>query len=160
VDRVRRIAHRGNSDGRRPACENAPWYVLEALRSGYDAEVDVWLIDGKFILDHEPPQFVDPDRVVSLEFLQQPGLWCHAKNPEAASAFATTPGLIHWFWHEGDLMTLTSRGYIWARTDVLLFDRSVVVIADAYEDFEVLQNARQFYGICADDFSRLSLKND
>ena len=36
------IAHRGNIDGPNPERENSPEYIEEALKAGYDVEVDVW----------------------------------------------------------------------------------------------------------------------
>ena len=46
-----KIAHRGNTDG--PSSkENSPEYIQEAIDQGHDAEIDIWLIDGKLFSGH------------------------------------------------------------------------------------------------------------
>jgi hypothetical protein len=47
------ISHRGNLSGRNPESENSPSYINMALKLGYDVEVDVWYIDGKWYLGHK-----------------------------------------------------------------------------------------------------------
>jgi len=55
------IAHRGNTQGPNPDKENHPDYLRDAVRKGYDVELDVWLINGKYILGHDAPQYEVPD---------------------------------------------------------------------------------------------------
>ena len=100
------IAHRGNINGPRVEFENNPEYVLRAIEMGFDAEVDVWLINGKFFLGHDEPQYE-----VDKYFLNRSGLWCHAKNVDALSSMISLGA--HCFWHEEDGHTITSKGYIW-----------------------------------------------
>ena len=101
------IAHRGNTQGPNPECENHPSYIKEALEKGYHAEVDVWLTDKGLFLGHDEPQWaVDPT------FFEFQGLWCHAKNREALEFLIKNGN--NCFWHEEDRYTLTSNGTIWA----------------------------------------------
>ena len=42
------ISHRGNLEGPNPERENHPDYIYGALQAGYDVEIDVWWVEGKF----------------------------------------------------------------------------------------------------------------
>jgi hypothetical protein len=101
------ISHRGNIDGSIPEYENNPNYIQAALELGYDVEVDVWFVDGKFMLGHDEPQYE-----TDYKFLMNEKLWCHAKSLDAL--FEMKKYAIHYFWHENDEFTLTSKNYIWA----------------------------------------------
>ena len=52
----RLIAHKGNVEGINTELENTPDYIKEALRLGFDVEVDVWGIDGELWLGHDDPK--------------------------------------------------------------------------------------------------------
>ena len=101
------IAHRGNRKGIRPLFENCPHYVHESLKH-CDVEVDVWRRYEKWYLGHDAFSLV---YLVDDEFLLMSGLWCHAKNIEALRDMLRLGA--HCFWHENDLCTLTSQGWIW-----------------------------------------------
>src|SRR3989338_9472892 len=101
------IAHRGNFDGSNPAMENNPDYIGEALRMGYQVEIDVRFIDNVFLLGHDKPQYR-----VEEDFLENEKLWCHAKNYEALERMLKNKN-IHCFWHQEYDFTLPSRGFIW-----------------------------------------------
>jgi hypothetical protein len=47
------ISHRGNINGKQPSKENHPLYIFEAIKQGFQVEIDVWFIDGKFKLGHD-----------------------------------------------------------------------------------------------------------
>ena len=51
-----RVAHRGNTRGRKPSEENSPEYVQEALSKGFHVEVDVRLFNEEWYLGHDDPQ--------------------------------------------------------------------------------------------------------
>ena len=132
------IAHRGNTAGPNPAMENNPKYIEEALLQGFDVEVDVWLIGGKFFLGHDKP-----DYEISRTFLNRNGLWCHAKNADALVSMIAAG--IHCFWHQEDDHTITSRGYIWTHPNSFPNKSGIYV----YNDFnEKLIGKTQ--GICSD----------
>lgn len=101
------ISHRGNINGKNEVRENSPCYITEALAMGFDVEVDVWFVDGSFWLGHDKPQYQ-----TDFKFLVNEKLWCHAKNIDALIEMKNY--VIHYFWHENDEFTLTSKNYIWA----------------------------------------------
>jgi hypothetical protein len=103
---MRIISHRGNLDGRIPESENHPDYIKQAIVAGFDVEIDVWCINGEFMLGHD-----DPHYAVDVSFLKNPFLWCHAKNADALEKLLEEG--VHCFWHESDTYTITSRGSIW-----------------------------------------------
>ena len=101
------IAHRGNLNGPDPLNENSLDKIKYALSEGYDAEIDVWSINGVYFLGHDGPLHKLNER----EFLKNSKLWCHAKNLEALERLLEDN--CHCFWHQSDDFTLTSKGYIW-----------------------------------------------
>jgi hypothetical protein len=101
------IAHRGNLAGPDPTRENHPTSIKRALSLGFDVEVDVWCDGSHFALGHDQPQFD-----VTIQFLSDARLWIHAKNLQAVQQLRCTP--LHWFWHERDTITLTSKRIVWA----------------------------------------------
>jgi hypothetical protein len=101
------IAHRGLFNGPNTVLENQPQQVELALSLGFDAEIDVWYDrDSGFTLGHDHPTYP-----VKLDWLDQAGLWIHAKNLDA---LALLSGKRNVFWHESDDHTLTSKGYVWS----------------------------------------------
>jgi len=104
------ISHRGNLLGPNPALENCPEYIEQAIDQGYDCEIDVWYLDGSWYLGHDTP-----DYLIDVEFLKQSALWCHAKNISAVEHMLANN--IHCFWHQGDDVTITSKGYIWTHSN-------------------------------------------
>lgn len=113
------ISHRGNLHGPNKDRENSPDYISEAMRLGYDVEVDVWVIDGNWFLGHDGPMYP-----ISQTFLINNMLWCHAKNVEALDNLLKLG--IHCFWHQTDSYTITSRGMIWAYPGVPTTGISVI----------------------------------
>lgn len=135
------ISHRGNLDGPNKEKENHPDYILKALKSGFHVEIDVWMIDNKFYLGHDDPQYE-----TDLKFIRTPYLWLHAKNIEALAAFVDN-WIYNCFWHETDTATLTSQGYIWTYPGkTLASKRAIAVLPETVPDWD-LTNAQ---GICSD----------
>ena len=62
--------------------------------------------NSKFYLGHDEPQYD-----IENSFLLKKEVWCHAKNLEALIEMKKIGS--HYFWHENDQFTLTSKGYIW-----------------------------------------------
>lgn len=102
------IAHRGNVNGPRPNLENRPAYIEEAMAAGFYVEIDVWIKDGIILLGHD--EGIYP---CQSDFLTNDKILCHAKNFEAVEFFNSRKD-IHWFWHEKDYCTITSKGWVWA----------------------------------------------
>jgi|TARA_E500000318_G_C3534744_1_gene202076 hypothetical protein len=99
------ISHRGNTIGPNPNNENKPEVILKTLED-FDCEIDLWLIDGHLFLGHDEPQYA-----IGEDFLNNKGLWIHAKNIEALDFLNGKK--VNYFWHEEDKATITSLGYIW-----------------------------------------------
>ncbi len=106
------IAHRGNIFGP-DDMENSPKHIEFAIHKGYDAEIDLWRINGVWYSGHDQPfnkidvQWLDDFRSL---------LWCHAKNLDALWMLLEIG--MHCFWHQQDAFTLTSQGFIWAHQDI------------------------------------------
>lgn len=132
------IAHRGNINGPNVDMENHPEYIESALHMGYDAEIDVWLIDGKFFLGHDEPRYE-----VDRKFLSKNGLWCHAKNIDALSSMIASGA--HCFWHQDDDHTITSKGYIWTHPSAFP-NKSGIYVYNGFNSNLV----EMCHGICSD----------
>jgi hypothetical protein len=132
------ISHRGNIDGPNEVRENSPYYIMEALAMGYDVEVDVWFVDGEFMLGHDEPLYK-----TDYKFLMNEKLWCHAKNLDALIELKKYS--IHYFWHEEDTVTLTSKNYIWAYPGKQPIKGSIAVMPERSND-----DVSKCKGICSD----------
>ena len=136
------IAHRGLFNGPDANLENRTEQIVTALSLGYDCEIDLWVVDSKFFLGHDRPDFE-----IKENFLNQQGLWIHAKNLSALRYLSET-GLAY-FWHQSDDCVITSNGYIWTFPDKELTDRSIQLMPEwkdpAFERVEF-----KSYGICSD----------
>lgn len=117
------IAHRGLINGPDKNLENAPEQIQSALAMGYDCEIDLWVIDHQLFLGHDGPQYP-----ISRDFLEEPGLWIHAKHLDALDWLLTTD--LNYFWHQEDDYTLTSHGWIWAYPGKPVTARSVQVVPE------------------------------
>jgi hypothetical protein len=133
------IAHRGNIGGKRPELENTPPYLESAIAQGYDVEVDVWFVDGKYYLGHDGPEIE-----TSLEYLNNDSFWCHCKNVEALKELSQAG--VHCFFHQTDDVTLTSRGILWTFPRKPLVEGAVCVMPELGFDGD-LSNCG---GICSD----------
>lgn len=107
---IQTIAHRGNTKGKTEH-ENRPVYLMNAAKDHF-VEVDVWYVNDKIFLGHDEPTYE-----ISIDFLKNEKFFCHAKNIEALHRMLEEPD-IHCFWHENDLVTLTSKGYVWKYPEV------------------------------------------
>jgi len=143
------IAHRGLINGPDSNLENLPGQILLSLQAGYDCEIDVRYINGKWMLGHD-----NPDYEVPFEFLEQPGLWIHAKNLEALYVLGADAKL-NFFWHQEDDFTLTSQGYIWTYPGKPLTAQSVCVMPEWDKELDLTTFKPDCYGICSDYVKRL-----
>jgi len=140
---MRLISHRGNLNGPNKERENHPDYIWEALQAGYEVEIDVWWVDGKFKLGHDEPQYDFPFSLIENHYNK---LWIHCKNMDALSQLNeldSNGSKLNYFWHENDLGILTSRGYIWSAN---LFDRGILVMPEVYKK----EPNKNTFGICSD----------
>ena len=139
------ISHRGNLNGPQQSKENSPAYIEKAMAAGFDVEVDVWYSDEKFFLGHDCPQYE-----ISIEFLKDDRLWCHAKNIESLKIMLREG--VHCFWHQSDDYTFTSKGYIWGRSHQKLTESTICVMPESITHEE--EELRMCLGICSDYIGR------
>lgn len=134
------IAHRGNLEGPNKEKENHPDYIDQALEKKFEAEIDLWIVNGEFFLGHDEPQYP-----ISFEWLlrRSDSLWIHCKNIEAVSKL--DPYYFNFFWHENDTVVLTSQGRLWAYPGKQPIQNSIAVMPELYND--VLDSCK---GICTD----------
>lgn len=136
------IAHRGNFEGRNIKSENEPEYVNKALEKGFEVEIDVWFKNNEWWLGHDKPEYK-----TDLEFLKKKGLWCHAKNLLALEELLKNK--IHCFWHEEDERVVTSKGYIWTYPGKTLGKKSIAVMPEWVDDWDV----SDALGVCSDNLT-------
>lgn len=134
------ISHRGNLNGVESENENNPRYLKIAIDKGFNVEVDVRFEKEKFYLGHDFSQYE-----VNKDFLLNENIWCHAKTHSALLALDKIKA--HYFWHQDDDYTLTSKKYIWAYPGkcVLPVNKSIAVLPEMYNN-----NIKNFSGICSD----------
>ncbi len=135
------IAHRGNMNGPDETRENTIAYAIEAIKTGFQVEVDVHYQHNNLYLGHD--YF---NELVSLAFLAHPMLWCHAKTIKTFNYLLSFPQ-VHCFFHDADDVALTSRGFLWTFPGKPLTDRSVCVMPEKNDQdpFKI-----QCYACCSD----------
>lgn len=134
------ISHRGLLVGQNKKIENSPSQIDLALDLGFDVELDLHYYKDDFWLGHDEPTYK-----IDLQWLQDRGsrLWIHCKNIDALLKMKETT--LHYFWHQEDTVTLTSRGYIWAypRKDGL---RNTIAVLPEIHNADVTN----CIGVCTD----------
>lgn len=135
------IAHRGNIDGANLAYENDDAYLKHAYSIGYDVECDLIAHKGILYYGHEEPQ-----QPADVSFLQQQGVWTHAKNLEALSILLRMN--TNTFWHQTDDVTLTSKGYLWCYPGTFINNKTAIWLD--LLDKPLPDKIGNIYGICGD----------
>jgi hypothetical protein len=135
------ISHRGNIILKDKERENSPLYIQQAISQKYDVEVDLFIINKSLYLGHDKPEYL-----ITLNWLQQfnDKLWIHCKNIEAVEFLQKTD--MHYFWHENDTVTLTSKGIIWAYPGKQPIKNSIAVLPELYND-----SVKNCLGVCSDN---------
>lgn len=141
-----KISHRGNISCPNQNLENCPDYILNALKQGFNCEVDVFLDGDKFFLGHDYPKYE-----IEESFLENEKLWCHAKNLSALYKMVKNPK-IHSFWHENDNFTLTSKNFIWTYPERPITDKSILLVRNPFEFLMI--RSKNLAGICSDYISK------
>ena len=137
------IAHRGNTEGRKPERENCPIYIQEALDAGFDAEVDVRYIPGKgFYLGHDISQYP-----VDVSYLRTRGLWVHAKDAITANALGLAK-VNTYFLHSDDDYVLTSSADVWIHPDSKTLPDGGIYVHRG--DIDTLPKISHLKGVCSD----------
>jgi hypothetical protein len=132
------ISHRGNINGPNKKEENKPEYINVAIQNGYDVEIDVRFKNSQFYLGHDFAEYK-----VDESFLLNKKIWCHAKDVDALHNLKKINA--HFFWHQQDDVTLTSKGYFWTYPGKLLTKNSICVLPEVGKDKKI-----DCAGICSD----------
>lgn len=144
------IAHRGNLTGAMPGRENTPEYIDNAIKLGFDVEVDVWGIEGKLWLGHDKGV-----KSISTGYLHDyfDRLWVHCKNLEAISIIHEHAPFIRHFWHQRDDYTMVSNGLVWCYPGKRPPTKhGIVVLPELLMTMDSIKDYWQqgVYGICSD----------
>ena len=134
------ISHRGNINGKIIEAENRPDYIDDTIRLGYDVEIDLWVVDGKIYLGHDSFQYEINDEWLNERIDK---LWIHCKNVESLNWIKNTS--LHYFWHENDTLTLTSKNYIWVYPGKQPIVGSIAVMPETFND-----DVSSCLGVCSD----------
>jgi hypothetical protein len=134
------ISHRGNINGKIIEAENRPDYIDDTIRLGYDVEIDLWVVDGKIYLGHDSFQYEINDEWLNERIDK---LWIHCKNVESLNWIKNTS--LHYFWHENDTLTLTSKNYIWVYPGKQSIVGSIAVMPEIFND-----DVSSCLGVCSD----------
>jgi hypothetical protein len=123
------ISHRGNLNGRIPQYENKPEYIESAIKKGFDVEVDLRFINGKFYLGHDLPE-----NEINLKWLNKnsKNLWVHCKDLDTLYFLTNKNSKLNYFWHQNDDFTLTSKNYIWTYPNKPLTTNSICVLPETF----------------------------
>ena len=142
------ISHRGNLTGKNHNLENPPDYVDQAHHSGCDVEVDIWCIGCELFLGHDQPNYS-----IDMEWLHKRSdwLWIHCKNSRAVETVSQQHNL-HYFWHQLDDLTLTSRGYMWVYPGKQPVKASIAVLPELNRE-----DIRHCVGVCSDVINQYKL---
>lgn len=128
------ISHRGNLQGPDKNLENNPKHIKE-LTENFDVEIDLWCYKNQLFLGHDYPTYE-----IDISFFNQ-RMWIHCKNIESIDFMSKTNH--HWFWHENDKITITSKGEIWCFPNIYV-ENGITVMLGLTKEFPNIK------GICTD----------
>ena len=145
------IAHRGITDGNYSDRENKVDTIIQALRYGYEVEVDVRLFNGEIYLGHDEPQ----EKLSKLwnrmrtgiDWIPYGGLWYHCKDSGSLDYFKKL-NMYNYFWHDQDNFTITSKGHIWTADLCGCYPVDTFVVVKNKDDL-VSQSETNCAGICS-----------
>lgn len=138
------ISHRGNIDGCDESKENSPSYIDDAIKLGFDVEVDVWNLYGDLYLGHDSPQYK-----IELEWLinRKNNLWIHTKNYKSMCSIVDTE--LRFFFHEKESHTIIyNTKLFWSHNLNEAGIKSIIPLLSKndIENFD----GKKVFGICSD----------
>ena len=140
------ISHRGNITGPNPTRENSPSYIDTAISAGYEVEVDINYLNGKFYLGHDTPDYEISEKWIMM---RKSSVWFHCKNLESATKLSLLGDGYKFFCHTSDPFVLTSNSYVWVHDlDMELDVRCIIPLLNS-EDV-TKYNGKIVYGVCTD----------
>jgi hypothetical protein len=152
------IAHRGNRFGPNKNDENKPEYILQALKEGFDVEIDVWYVSGKWFLGHDKPQYE-----IDITFLKNKRFWVHCKSSTTYDEILRLNLIdnndIHIFLHDKEPFAITSKNMKWVYPGQELNTNSICVMPECTDVYNE-NDLKMCKGICSDyvgcrDFSMI-----
>jgi hypothetical protein len=136
------ISHRGNLKYADPKKENNPVYIQNALQTVPMCEIDVWVLNNKFYLGHDSPEYpIHSNWLIT----RSKKLLCHAKNIAALHMMNNMD--LHCFWHEEDKYTLSSKGIIICYPGLAPTFGSIIMRPEEVYPSDTWEN---YWGICSD----------
>jgi len=147
------ISHRGNLDGPNPEMENNPDYILEAIQSGFQVEIDTWVKDNSIYLGHDEPKYL-----IDLKFIgpRSTSLWLHCKNLDAITYFLDFG--YNCFFHDKDNYTITTDKYIWAYPGQPTNYKTILVLPEQINNSLHPIRFEEYAGICSDNIRGIENK--
>lgn len=136
------IAHRGNINGP-SSLENSPEHIARAIELGFDVEVDIRYLDGRWWLGHDHPTYI----ISSCDLFDTSKVWWHCKNFAALEQLLGSG--LNYFWHQEDDHTLTSKGFIWTYPGKDVGKSNVIVMPEAVMPIDDIKKISA-YAICSD----------
>ena len=85
---------------------------------------------------------------MSLNFLLSEKIWCHAKTTIALSALHEIGA--HYFWHQEDDYTLTSKNFVWVYPGKKLLKNSILVMPEWDMEVSKIKLDKEIFGVCSD----------
>jgi hypothetical protein len=143
------ISHRGNIVGPNPTRENTPSYIDTTISAGYEVEVDINYVNGKFYLGHDTPDYEITEKWMVM---RKDNIWFHCKNIAAASILGGFADSYKFFCHTSDSFVLTSTNHIWVHDlTMVLGDRCVIPLLSDNDIKNYIGDV--VYAVCTDYIS-------
>ena len=140
------ISHRGNINGRNMDSENTPTYLDNAIKQGYDVELDVRTIGGKLFLGHDEPD-IEIKPIWLLERSNR--LWIHTKDMESFINLMQYKELRLFSHAEDPFVPIYNTDLVWAHNLSLANSKSVIPLLDKKHNVDRFANM-DVYAICSD----------
>jgi hypothetical protein len=140
------ISHRGNINGIVTDRENRPSYIDCAIQLGYDVEVDIRYLDGKFWLGHDTPDYIiEPNWILA----RSNSIWFHCKNIDSAHKLKDLGISLKYFCHTSDPYVPTSTGHLWVHDLNATLNNNCIIPLLGFKDVEQY-NSNCVYAVCTD----------
>lgn len=146
------VSHRGLLTGKNKELENKPNSIDNAILHGFDVEIDIRYIDGKFFLGHDIDQMIEIDFNFLLQ--RKDYLWIHTKNFEAFDYLFDFRDKLNYFWHTEEDFVLTSFGYPWIFPGKACLKNGIMVMPEYYMDYKQ-SHLLPVAGICSDHITEI-----
>lgn len=140
------ISHRGNLNGVQKEFENLPSFIDNAIKLGFDVEIDLRTYKNKLFLGHDEPQYE-----ISLEWIlkRKKHIWIHAKDFNSLYLLSKINKKIIYFAHQNDDYTLISNGMIWCHNYNISLNKKCIIPLITLDQINNFVD-KKFYGVCSD----------